>query len=305
MANKLADRPGKAIAVIGDGAMSAGMAYEAMNNAKAAGNRLIVILNDNDMSIAPPVGGLSHYLARLVSSGKYLTLRRFAQRFARKLPKRLHVMARRWGNSRGFCRGTSSRSWLLYVCRRRPRIEALSTLENVRDADEAVWPVVTNKAGLCARRGRGRQYHGSSSSRGDGAEKGRAAPSRLQLFGDTRRSCRELPLRDPAAIPSATGFDASPPRSRRAFDVASPSAAVTFAGAGGAWDAFLRDLSTFCSAPTKSGALVAIRICRSASLAAAGLARRRQTLPEARPRLPLPIAHSRVAGGREAELAPW
>jgi 1-deoxy-D-xylulose-5-phosphate synthase len=54
--------------VIGDGAMSAGMAYEAMNNAEAAGNRLVVILNDNDMSIAPPVGGLSAYLARLISS---------------------------------------------------------------------------------------------------------------------------------------------------------------------------------------------------------------------------------------------
>src|SRR4249919_20827 len=59
VANKLAGQPGRAIAVIGDGAMSAGMAYEAMNNAEAAGNRLIVILNDNDMSIAPPVGGLS------------------------------------------------------------------------------------------------------------------------------------------------------------------------------------------------------------------------------------------------------
>ena len=59
IANKLAAQPGRAIAVIGDGAMSAGMAYEAMNNAEAAGNRLIVILNDNDMSIAPPVGGLS------------------------------------------------------------------------------------------------------------------------------------------------------------------------------------------------------------------------------------------------------
>src|ERR1700712_2366423 len=63
MGRKLADEPGKAIAVIGDGAMSAGMAYEAMNNAKQAGNRLVVILNDNDMSIAPPVGGLSAYLA--------------------------------------------------------------------------------------------------------------------------------------------------------------------------------------------------------------------------------------------------
>src|SRR6195256_3461471 len=58
IANKLANEPGRAIAVIGDGALSAGMAYEAMNNAAAAGNRLIVILNDNDMSIAPPVGSL-------------------------------------------------------------------------------------------------------------------------------------------------------------------------------------------------------------------------------------------------------
>ena len=68
IANKLNDKPGRGIAVIGDGAMSAGMAYEAMNNAEAAGNRLVVILNDNDMSIAPPVGGLSAYLARIVSS---------------------------------------------------------------------------------------------------------------------------------------------------------------------------------------------------------------------------------------------
>src|SRR6202008_3930488 len=67
VANKLAGKPGRAIAVIGDGAMSAGMAYEAMNNAGAAGNRLIVVLNDNDMSIAPPVGSLSAYLSRIVS----------------------------------------------------------------------------------------------------------------------------------------------------------------------------------------------------------------------------------------------
>ena len=78
MANKLAGKPGRGIAVIGDGAMSAGMAYEAMNNAKQAGNRLIVILNDNDMSIAPPVGGLSAYLARLVSSRPFLELRDIA-----------------------------------------------------------------------------------------------------------------------------------------------------------------------------------------------------------------------------------
>ncbi|MDI1296042.1 MAG: 1-deoxy-D-xylulose-5-phosphate synthase N-terminal domain-containing protein, partial [bacterium] len=95
IANKMQDQPGKGIAVIGDGAMSAGMAYEAMNNAQAAGNRLIVILNDNDMSIAPPVGGLSAYLARLVSSREFLGLRDLAKRLARKLPRPLHNAARK------------------------------------------------------------------------------------------------------------------------------------------------------------------------------------------------------------------
>src|SRR5689334_24720927 len=95
VANKLSGAPGKAIAVIGDGAMSAGMAYEAMNNAEAAGNRLVVILNDNDMSIAPPVGGLSAYLSRLVSSPSYLGLRSFAKRAIRRLSHRAHDAAAR------------------------------------------------------------------------------------------------------------------------------------------------------------------------------------------------------------------
>src|SRR5437868_7464281 len=95
VANKLAGKPGKAIAVIGDGAMSAGMAYEAMNNAQAAGNRLVVILNDNDMSIAPPVGGLSAYLSRLVSSREFLGVRDALRRLARKLPRPLHSAARK------------------------------------------------------------------------------------------------------------------------------------------------------------------------------------------------------------------
>src|SRR5207253_778352 len=95
VANKLAARPGRAVAVIGDGAMSAGMAYEAMNNAKQAGNRLVVILNDNDMSIAPPVGGLSAYLARLVSGRRFLGIRDLARRISRKLPEPLHRAAKK------------------------------------------------------------------------------------------------------------------------------------------------------------------------------------------------------------------
>src|SRR5207344_2537859 len=75
------------VCVIGDGAMSAGMAYEAMNNAGARRERLVVILNDNDMSIAPPTGAMSAYLARLVSSGTYRSLREVGKQLARRLPK--------------------------------------------------------------------------------------------------------------------------------------------------------------------------------------------------------------------------
>jgi 1-deoxy-D-xylulose-5-phosphate synthase len=95
------------IAVIGDGAMSAGMAYEAMNNAGAMDSRLIVILNDNDMSIAPPVGAMSAYLAKLISGGTYRRLRRFLKQAAAKLlPKRWQQRAARAEEfTRGFWTG--------------------------------------------------------------------------------------------------------------------------------------------------------------------------------------------------------
>ena len=80
-------RDNAVICVIGDGALSAGMAYEAMNNAGALDRRLIVILNDNDMSIAPPVGALSAYLSRIASSAPYLKLRDIGKQLARLLPK--------------------------------------------------------------------------------------------------------------------------------------------------------------------------------------------------------------------------
>src|SRR6185312_11939871 len=75
------------VCVIGDGAISAGMAYEAMNNAGAMNRRLIVILNDNEMSIAPPVGAMSNYLARLLSSPMYMSLRDIGKQLAARLPK--------------------------------------------------------------------------------------------------------------------------------------------------------------------------------------------------------------------------
>ena len=87
VANALSGRDRNVICVIGDGAMSAGMAYEAMNNAGAMNSRLIVILNDNDMSIAPPVGAMSAYLSRLLSGRTYLSLREIGKQLADHLPK--------------------------------------------------------------------------------------------------------------------------------------------------------------------------------------------------------------------------
>ena len=221
VANKLADRPGRAIAVIGDGAMSAGMAYEAMNNAQAAGNRLIVILNDNDMSIAPPVGGLSHYLARLVSSPKYLTLRHLAQKVARKLPKRLHVMARRWEEySRGFWTGGTLFEELgfYYVG---PvdghNIEGLvQILENVRDADEGpmLVHVVTKKGkGYGPAEAAADKYHGVQKFDVISGEQAKAEPGPPSYTGVFAKALIAEATRDDkvvaitAAMPSGTGLD--------------------------------------------------------------------------------------------------
>jgi len=95
VARDLRGEDNSVIAVIGDGSMSAGMAYEAMNNAAEATRRLIVILNDNDMSIAPPVGGMSAYLAGLVSGGAYQRVRKLGKEVANRLPRPLKDMARK------------------------------------------------------------------------------------------------------------------------------------------------------------------------------------------------------------------
>ena len=95
VARDLAGKTNNVVCVIGDGAMSAGMAYEAMNNAGARNERLIVILNDNDMSIARPVGALSNYLARITSSGTYLHLRDIGQAARQAAAEVLGASARR------------------------------------------------------------------------------------------------------------------------------------------------------------------------------------------------------------------
>src|SRR6186713_28679 len=245
VANKLAGTPGKAIAVIGDGAMSAGMAYEAMNNAEAAGNRLVVILNDNDMSIAPPVGGLSGYLARLVSSAEFLGLREIARRIARKLPEPLHRAARKTDEyARGMAMGGTLFEELgfYYVgpIDGHDLDQLIPVLENVRDAAEGpcLVHVVTQKGkGYAPAENSADKYHGVQKFNvvtGEQAKGAAGPPSYTSVFA---KALLEEAARDrticaiTAAMPSGTGLDKfAKAHPERAFDVGiAEQHAVTFA----------------------------------------------------------------------------
>jgi 1-deoxy-D-xylulose-5-phosphate synthase len=245
VANKLSGQPGKAIAVIGDGAMSAGMAYEAMNNAEAAGNRLVVILNDNDMSIAPPVGGLSGYLARLVSSGRFLGLRELAKRLARKLPEPLHRAARKTDEyARGMAMGGTLFEELgfYYVgpIDGHDLDQLIPVLENVRDAAEGpcLVHVVTQKGkGYAPAENSADKYHGVQKFNvvtGEQAKGAAGPPSYTSVFAralieEARNDARICAIT--AAMPSGTGLDKFAAEfPDRAFDVGiAEQHAVTFA----------------------------------------------------------------------------
>ena len=245
IANKLSNSPGRAIAVIGDGALSAGMAYEAMNNAAAAGNRLIVILNDNDMSIAPPVGSLRNALARLVSSGKYLTPRKLAQKFARAMPEPLHVAARKMEEyARGLVTGGTLFDELgfYYVGPVDGHdVRALvEVLENVRDADHGpmLIHVVTQKGkGYAPAENSADKYHGVVKFDVVSGVQAKAAPSAPQYQNVFGQALAKLAETDPkicaitAAMPSGTGVDKfAAAHPDRAFDVGiAEQHAVTFA----------------------------------------------------------------------------
>jgi len=221
VANKLAGQPGKAIAVIGDGAMSAGMAYEAMNNASQAGNRLVVILNDNDMSIAPPVGGLSAYLARLVSSREFLGLRQLARRVARKLPGPLHKAARKTDE---FARGMTMGGTLFeelgfyYVgpIDGHNLDHLIPVLENVRDATEGpiLVHVVTQKGkGYAPAEAASDKYHGVQKFDVVSGEQAKAPAGPPSYTGVFAKALVAEAQRDPticaitAAMPGGTGLD--------------------------------------------------------------------------------------------------
>ena len=233
------------IAVIGDGAMSAGMAYEAMNNAGALGSRLIVILNDNDMSIAPPVGAMSAYLARLVSGRTYRSIREVAKQLAEKLPRFFHDKARRTEEyARGFWTGGTMFEELgfYYVgpIDGHNLDHLLPVLRNVRDAGNGpiLVHVVTQKGkGYAPAEASADKYHGVvkfDPVTGQQAKAPANAPSYTNVFAQALiKQAREddKVVAVTAAMPSGTGLDAFGKEfPGRTFDVGiAEQHAVTFA----------------------------------------------------------------------------
>ena len=241
----LAGGKNNVIAVIGDGAMSAGMAYEAMNNAGATGSRLIVILNDNDMSIAPPVGAMSAYLARLVSGRTYRSLREVAKYLAERLPRFFHEKAKRTEEyARGFWTGGTLFEELgfYYVgpIDGHNLDHLLPVLRNVRDAQTGpiLVHVVTQKGkGYAPAEASADKYHGVvkfDPVTGQQAKAPANAPSYTNVFANALiKAAREDEkiVAVTAAMPSGTGLDAFGKEfPGRTFDVGiAEQHAVTFA----------------------------------------------------------------------------
>jgi len=245
VARDLSHSANRVVAVIGDGAMSAGMAYEAMNNAGALHSRLIVILNDNDMSIAPPTGAMSAYLARLVSSRTYRSIRAKAKQLARLLPRFWYDKARLTEEySRGFWTGGTLFEELgfFYVgpIDGHNLEHLLPVLKNVRDMTNGpvLVHVVTKKGkGYPPAEAADDKYHGVSAFdviTGAQSKPKANAPAYTRVFAnaliaEAARDDKIVAIT--AAMPSGTGLDhfaAAYPD--RAFDVGiAEQHAVTFA----------------------------------------------------------------------------
>ncbi|WP_439634558.1 1-deoxy-D-xylulose-5-phosphate synthase [Glycocaulis sp.] len=231
------------VAVIGDGSMSAGMAYEAMNNAGALDKNLIVILNDNDMSIAPPVGAMSHYFARLVSSKGYRSLRRIGKGLAKVIG--VEEAARR---AEEYMRGMAVGGTMFEEMGFRyvgpidghDVAQLVAVLKNVRDGQDGpvLIHAVTHKGhGYAPAEAAADKYHGVAKFNvitGEQAKSKPAAPSYTGVFADAL--IREAEA-DPsivaitAAMPGGTGLDKFAARfPERCFDVGiAEQHAVTFA----------------------------------------------------------------------------
>jgi 1-deoxy-D-xylulose-5-phosphate synthase len=221
VARDLSGEKRNVISVIGDGAMSAGMAYEAMNNAGAMNSRLIVILNDNEMSIAPPVGALSAYLARLISGRTYTSLREIGKQIAKRMPKSIEEKALRVEEyARGFLTGGTLFEELgfYYVgpIDGHNLDHLVPVLRNVRDAENGpiLVHVVTQKGkGYEPAEKSADKYHGVVKfdvATGKQAKAKSNAPSYTKVFGESL--VKEAHKDDKivaitAAMPGGTGVD--------------------------------------------------------------------------------------------------
>jgi len=264
MARDLDGEDNNVIAVIGDGAMSAGMAYEAMNNAGSMDSRLIVILNDNDMSIAPPVGAMSAYLSRLISSKSYVSLRHLAKSVVEHFPRRLETAAKR---AEEYARGMVTGGTLFeelgfyYVgpIDGHNLDHLLPVLKNVRDAHEdgpVLVHVVTQKGkGYKPAEESDDKYHGVSKFdvvTGTQVKGQPNAPSYTRVFANAL--IKEAEEDDKivaitAAMPSGTGLNHFMERfPARCFDVGiAEQHGVTFAAglAAAGYKPFATIYSTF------------------------------------------------------------
>jgi len=246
VARDLDGKTNSIISVIGDGAMSAGMAYEAMNNAGSMDSRLIVILNDNDMSIAPPVGAMSSYLAKLLSGKKYIGFREFFKKLANKFPKSLK---RGIGQAEEYLRGLAVGGTLFeemgffYV----GSVDGhnfdhlLPVLENVKNSKHQgpflIHAVTQKGKGYKFAEDSKDRYHGVTKFNVETGEQTKSKsniPSYTQVFGETLTKHAERDSKIvtiTAAMPSGTGVNIFQNKfPKRTFDVGiAEQHAVTFA----------------------------------------------------------------------------
>jgi 1-deoxy-D-xylulose-5-phosphate synthase len=246
VASALQGRPRNVISVIGDGAISGGMAYEAMNNAGALKSRLVVVLNDNDMSIAPPVGAMSAYLSRLLSSQRFLSLREIAIKMAKRFPKGVERTAKR---AEEYARGLLTGGTLFeelgfyYVgpIDGHNMEHLLPILRNIREADDygpILLHVITEKGrGYAPAEASADKLHAVSKFNVLTGEQVKAPPGpptytkvfANALIDEAKRNDKIVAIT--AAMPSGTGLDAfGKAFPERTFDVGiAEQHAVTFA----------------------------------------------------------------------------
>ncbi|CAO6124866.1 Dxs Deoxyxylulose-5-phosphate synthase [Candidatus Pelagibacterales bacterium] len=246
VARDLDDRNNNVIAVIGDGAMSAGMAYEAMNNAGSMKSRLIVILNDNDMSIAPPVGAMRSYLAKLLSGKTYIGFRGFLKKVAALFPRSIKIRAARFEEYfRGLAVGGTLFDELgfYYVgtIDGHNFDQLIPVLKNVRDSAHQgpflVHAITQKGKGYTPAENSDDKYHGVTKFdvvTGAQVKSTVNTPAFTKVYGDTLAKHGELDSKIVAitgAMPSGTGVDIFAKKfPKRTFDVGiAEQHAVTFA----------------------------------------------------------------------------